>query len=267
MYLERSPKKYTHATWSSTEFLLFEGTEKLILNIDLKAQTFTFISKRELLQELDLTQDQFLDAGIMSGFESAMSIPLPEWSLQAVIDLVKRNTSGQQAVSMLAQKYPGIGQSGYPETFARARALIKHSLVTSADGGKVMPLPLALPVSADPADAVGIPKDLHEVFSQKLPDELYYQMFRGLVSPQMLGPLASGVWVEHVPLCGGESDEYRRFLRDIITEHAQSPRCTALGLLSSCLGPYWQNRPVVRGPTSIRCRALTHLRSARNLLL
>ena len=127
------------------------------------------------------------------------------------------------------------------------RAIIRYSLVLAADEGRVLPLPLALPVQpGTPAlVAADVPADLHDVFSHRLPDELYFHMFRGLITPNVLAALTTGLWTEQAPLCGGESEEYRRFLKDIITEHSQSPRCTAVALLATALGPFWQRKSVV----------------------
>lgn len=244
--LERSPKAYTHSTWSSTEFLLFDGVDRLITNIDLKAGTFQFISKREIMQELSLTYDQFQDLGILAGFQDSPSIPIPEWSFKAVLDLIQRYRNGPAAISAAYTEFPPIQQSGYTDTFARSKTMIKYSLILHADDGRVMPLPLALPPPANLPAITGadVPNDIQEVFSYRLPDEVYFQLFRGLISPRLLGALTSGYWIEHPPLCGGESDEYRRFLKDIITEHPASPRCTALALLASPLNAFWRTRQV-----------------------
>lgn len=124
--------------------------------------------------------------------------------------------------------------------------MVKYSLILHAEDGRVMPLLLALPPPASVPAVTGaeVPSDIQEVFSYRLPDEVYFHLFRGLISPRLLGALTSGYWIENAPLCGGESDEYRRFLKDIITEHPASPRCTALALLATSLHAFWRNRPV-----------------------
>lgn len=198
------------------------------------------------MQELSLTYDQFQDLGILAGFQDSPSIPLPEWSFKAVLDLIQRYRNGPAAISAAYNEFPHLQQSGYTDTFARSKTMIKFSLILHADDGRVMPLPLALPPPANvPAiTAADVPNDIQEVFSYRLPDEVYFQLFRGLISPRLLGALTSGYWIEHPPLCGGESDEYRRFLKNIITEHPASPRCTALALLATPLNAFWRTRQV-----------------------
>jgi hypothetical protein len=249
-YLERSPKAYIHATWSSTEFLLFEGVDKLILNVDFQTKKFTFVSKRELLAELALTSEEFLDLGILAGFQDAASLPISEFSFSAVLDLLKANGgNGAAAIAAAAAggENPQVAAQNYIEQYCRSKAIIRYSLVLAADEGRVLPLPLALPVHpGSPALVAGdVPADLHDVFSHRLPDELYFHLFRGLISPHVLAALTTGLWTETAPLCGGESEEYKRFLKNIITEHSQSPRCTAVALLATALGPFWQKKPVV----------------------
>jgi hypothetical protein len=212
----------------------------------LKAGTFQFISKRELITELALVPEQFQDLCILAGFQDSPSIPIPEWSFKAVLDLIQRHRTGPAAIAAFFAENPQLAQSGFADTFARSKTMIKYSLILHAEDGRVMPLPLALPPPANQPAITGadVPNDIQEVFSYRLPDEVYFQLFRGLISPRLLGALTSGYWVEHAPLCGGESDDYRRFLKDIITEHPASPRCTALALLATPLNAFWRTRQV-----------------------
>lgn len=228
---------------------MFPGVDKLIVNVDFEQQTFSFISKNALLEEIGLTSEQFLDVCVMAGFDSAPSIPLVEWSFKAVIDLVKQHGNGARAVIAAMRDNPAVQLMDYAETFARAQALVKCSIVMSAEGsdrGRVMPLPLALPIPDDKMRAEDIPSDLADVFSHRLSDEVYFQVFRGLLSPSIVAPLATGYWVEQAPLCGGESPDYIQFLEKIVTLGPQSPRRISLALISSCLEPFWQKRQVVR---------------------
>lgn len=203
------------------------------------------------MADLSLSSAQFLDLGILAGFQDAASLPISEFSFKAVLDLLKaHNGNGTAAIAaaVASGENPQIAAQNYIDQFCRSRAIIRYSLVLAADEGRVLPLPLALPVhpgmaAIQPSD---VPSDLHEVFSHRLPDELYFHLFRGLISPHVLAALTTGFWTEAAPLCGGESEEYKRFLKDIITEHSQSPRCTAVALLATALGTFWQNKTVVR---------------------
>ncbi len=92
--------------------------------------------------------------------------------------------------------------------------------------------------------AADIPTDLHDIFTNRLPDEIYFYLSRGLLSPQPLVWLASGQIIEHPPLDNGETSEYRQFVKEVITEGQTGPRATALVLISSVAHSFWTNRKV-----------------------
>jgi len=250
VYLERHPKSYVHGCFASNELLLFEGAERVILSIDWSKATFTFVNKADILRDLGLTSDQFLDLGLLAGFDHCPTFPiiLPhDFSVRAAHNIIQQFRSGLPAVVQYSETHPLVKAASYIELFTRARALIKFSLVLCAgdDSGKVLPLPLAFPTNP-PTTASEVPSDLHDVFSHRLPDEVYFQLWRGLVGTTALDALTSGHWVDEPPLCSGATDDYKRFLKETLTEHPQGPRCVALGLLSSVLNPFWGKRQVVR---------------------
>jgi hypothetical protein len=130
--------------------------------------------------------------------------------------------------------------------------MIKYSLILSVEG-TVQPLPLAIPSPNPPhganhhshhPTAADIPADLHEIFTHRLPDEIYFYLSRGLLSPQPLVWLASGQIIEHPPLDNGETNEYRRFIKEVITEGQTGPRATTLALISSVAHNFWAIRKV-----------------------
>ncbi len=90
--------------------------------------------------------------------------------------------------------------------------------------------------------AADVPVDLHEVFSHRLPDEVFVHLSRGLVGAQVLASLTSGHVVEAPPLDNGETEDYRRYVRETLTETPQSPRCVALALAASVLNGFWSSR-------------------------
>lgn len=248
LYLERHDKSYIHAIYGPSELLLYDQIDRLILSINWKLETFTFINKRDLLNDLSLSPEQFLGLGLLAGCDymptfPALQPPHAEFSFKNAINLLQSFKSATAAIHYCLETMPQLRSSSNPqEQFAQIRALIKFPLVLSANQGRVSPLPLALSYTS----AGDIPFDLHDVFSHRLPDELYFQFWRGLFSSTVLDALINGYWVDEAPLDGGASDDYKRFLREILTEHPQGPKAVSLGLLSSVLNPSWSRRPVVR---------------------
>jgi len=255
IYLQRHSKAYIHAIYGPTDTLLYPAVDKLITSLDLTSAnpSFTFVSKRNILADLGLTEDQFLDIGILVGFDLAQPFPptVHEQAVKQTIDMVKYYKTGQAAVSAFAEQ-PQIKSIQYTEQYARTRAMVKYSLILTSEG-VVQPLPIASPPAPqqggghanhhhpNPGD---VPADLHDVFTHRLPDEIYFYLSRGLIGPQALVWLTSGQIVESPPLDNGETTEYRRFVREVITEGSTGPRATALALISSVCNSFWNKKNV-----------------------
>jgi hypothetical protein len=230
--------------------------DKLIISVNLTGTdpTFTFTSKKAILGDLGVTEDQFLDIGILVGFDYVQPFPptaVHEQALKATVDMVKFYKSGHSAVSVYVD-HPTVKSMQYPDTYARTRSMVKYSLILSIEG-TVQPLPLVLPSPNQQHSgnhhphhptAADIPADLHDIFTNRLPDEIYFYLSRGLMSPQPLVWLASGQIIEHPPLDNGETSEYRQFVKEVVTEGQTGPRATTLALISSVAHSSWTNRKV-----------------------
>ncbi|EAU89975.2 XPG I-region protein [Coprinopsis cinerea okayama7 len=254
IYLQRHNKSYIHAIYGPTDTLLYPGVDKVITHIDLTSAnpTFQYVSKRNILQELAVSEDQFLDICILVGFDHSPPFPptIHEQALKATVDMVKYYKTGHAAVSAFAE-HPAVKSIQYLDHFARTRSMIKFSLILSSEG-TVMPLPLAIPSPAGHGHpghhhhptAADIPSDLHEIFTHRLPDEVFFYLSRGLLGPQVLIWLTSGQIVENPPLDNGETTEYKRFVKEVITDGQTGPRATALALVSGVSQSFWANRKV-----------------------
>lgn len=227
----------------------------MITSLDLIATppTFTCISKRNILTDLGVSEDQFLDIGILVGFEYSAPFPptMHDQALRATVDMVKHYKSGHAAVSAFAE-HPTVKNIQYPDQYARTRSMVKYSIIFSSEGSAV-PLPLSIPSTPSHGPnhhphhptAADIPQDLHDIFTNRLPDEVYFYLSRGLLGPQALVWLTSGQIMEPPPLDNGETTEYRRFVKEVITDGQTGPRATALALISSVSHTSWHNRKVL----------------------
>ncbi|GJN92125.1 hypothetical protein Rhopal_005155-T1 [Rhodotorula paludigena] len=255
-YLERHERAYVHSIYGANELFMFDGLDRIILDINFKRQTISFASKGALLESMGLTPDQFLDLGVLAGFDGSPTFPAidpRDFHLRSVVDTIRQRGSGVNAV-LAHHNFQPVYHTNYADTFARSRAMIKFSLVLAAHEGRVYPLPLVAPLPApigpnahhQPPPQIftsaDVPVDLGDIFSSRFPDEVYYQVFRGLMGPQVIAPLATGHLYEPVPLCGG-TPEYERYVK-ALTEPAQSPRCVSLALISNVLHPLWMKKPV-----------------------
>lgn len=266
VYLERHPKAYVHATYGSTEMLMFEGVERLILSVDFDRNLIRFVTKSAILADLGgVSSDQFLDMAVLSGFDHSPLFPFFahtaaqqgfDYSFRQAVEFVRQYRQGLSVVQAYADFAP-VSRTGYADQFLRARSWIKLSLVTAAEEGRVVPLPVAISHSlfaaanpSGPQPQPEVPTDLHELFTFRFPDEIYFQLCRAMVSPSLLNVLASGQWPEPPPLCGGETEDYTSFVQNRLTQDPTGMRCVALALVGLQLHPIWQQKPVVgRSPS------------------
>lgn len=246
LYLLKHPKSYIHAIYASTDALLYlSGIEKLItaLNLTVTSPSLTYVAKPKLLSELGLNEEQFLDIGILAGFQHSPAFPpiAHDSALKAAIEMLKYYKNGFSTVSMYSD-HPGVKAMNYLDIFARTRTMMKYSLILTSEGA-VLPLQSIQQPNHSPSPG-DIPSDFHEVYTHRLPDEAYFYLSRGLLGPQPLDWLTSGYINEPPPLDNGETTEYKRFVKEVITEGQTGPRATALALISSVLHNFWVNRRV-----------------------
>ncbi|CAG8438708.1 9726_t:CDS:10 [Diversispora eburnea] len=228
---ERHSKAYVHALYGGSELLMYD-VEKVITNIDLEKGTYSWLNKKHILNDLALTDEQFLDVCILAGFEYCGTFPplnseFVGFSFKGVHDLIKQHRNGFNAVQSYAD-HAAVMKTNYIETFCRTRCAIKYHMILT-DEGKVEPL-----------NSESSPSDIHDVIGYRLPDEVYYYLSRGLMSPQVINTLISGVLIESSPLCNGETQEYRQFLSHLLELRAQ-----AMGLLTQPLHQFYHSRRVI----------------------
>ncbi|KAJ1925949.1 hypothetical protein IWQ60_004210 [Tieghemiomyces parasiticus] len=236
VYLQRHPQSPIHAIYAGSEILTFP-VDKVIVSLELDKGTFAWLSKPQILRDLGLDAEQFLDVCILAGFDwSATFPPLAVSNLgftfKAVHDLIKQHKTGFNTVQHYADN-PEVIKTKYVDQFCRARCAVKYHLVLTTEGA-VVPLPTAIDEAAD------VPSDIHEFIGYRFPDEVYQYLGRGLVGPQVLNNLVSGVLLETAPLCNGETSEYRKLLAQVLPLRT----CT-LSFLSKSLHQFYHNRKVV----------------------
>ncbi|CAG8538773.1 13168_t:CDS:2 [Acaulospora colombiana] len=188
--------------------------------------TCLWLNKKNILNDLTLTDEQFLDVCIIAG--SPLSPEFINFNFKSVHDLIKQHRNGFSAVQSYAADHGGGVKANYIEAFCRNRCAIKYHMVLT-DEGQVKPM-----------NEESSPSDIHDIIGYRLPDEVYYYLSRGLMSPQVINTLISGVLIENPPLCNGETQEYRQFLNNLLPLRTQ-----AMGLLTQPLHPFYQSKRVV----------------------
>lgn len=196
------------AVYAAPDILVF-GAERVITDISFSAGSrVTYCDRAMVLgsQLLGLNEDQFLDAYLFAGNEFCPIVPILEpnppsefsaYRMRAAADVVRQNGTGYLALNgnPVLEK-----RSQYMEEWLNARTLFRHHPFINKDGDVVL------------MKASRAPNDVARVIGARLPREVYFYLSRGLIEPQTLNTLMSGMWSENMPLDGGETRQYRDLL-------------------------------------------------------
>jgi hypothetical protein len=231
-YLQRSSA--IDAIYGASEVLLYDVSE-VITSWDFKASEFTWVRKEKVLKHFSVSSDVFVDACLLAG--CTLLPPLPQLDNQ---QLQQQHMRMKKAVDMIVNLGQGSGynvcahyqddpvfhRSGYLDRYKRARLAVKHHPVLLSDG------------RVDPLESKRVPNDVIEIIGQRLSEELYFYVSKGILGPRILNWRTSGEILEPPPLDGGESSEYRGLVRDQLTE----VRTSAIALLSYSLHRVYQHK-------------------------
>lgn len=211
--------------------------EKVILKLDLDASQFLWISKENCKEELGrLTNEQFLDFGLLLGsrylrtfppFENS-TFPGKPWNIRDALNIF--NGANRHATTLCSQfeEDRRVQDLQYLDRYKRAYMSIKHHVITDNEG-RVGPL--------DPETA---PSDVHELLGQRLPEELYYYISRGVLGPNIPNYLTTGQLIVPLPFGVEDSEVYRRLAGDSLMPIREQ----AVGLLSNCLHRFYQTKVI-----------------------
>ncbi|KAI9820963.1 MAG: hypothetical protein M1832_003435 [Thelocarpon impressellum] len=235
-YLERSPAQFIDAVVGSSELLLFD-VDKVITRLDFEHSQFSWLSRRTCQIELGkISGDVFIDACMLSGTSFLPTFPPLEnpvlsrkpFTIRDTINMMLTVGPSVTAVCTHYQDEAQVQQMDYLDKYRRGRLAVKHHVVLT-DDGKVEPLNVDL-----------APSDIHEFIGQRLPEELYFYLSKGVVGPRVLNWLTSGELFENPPLDSGDSEEYHKLVRDQLAPL----RMQALALLSQPISRFYQRKDV-----------------------
>ena len=219
-----------------SELLLFD-VDKVITKLDFEHAEFSSLNRRACQVELGkVSTDLFIDACMLSGSSFLPTFPPLEnpvvyrkpFTIRDTINMMLTVGPSVTAVCTHYQDEAQVQQSDYLDKYRRGRLAVRHHVVMT-DDAKVEPL------NVDVA-----PSDVHEFIGQRLPEELYFYLSKGVVGPRVLNWLTSGELFESPPLDGGESDEYHRLVKDQLWPL----RLQSLALLSQPMSRFYQRKDV-----------------------
>lgn len=239
-YLEKHPSQYIDAVVGSTEYFLFD-MDKVITRLNPEHSQFSWLSRRTLQEELGrISNESFLDACLLLGSRYLPTFPplenttYPSKGFGIKDALTMMTTTGRTVVSLCSHYHddPQVQQLQYLDRYKRALMTLKHHVILGVDG-KVGPLDIGHASS-----------DMHELIGQRLPEELYFYMSKGVLGSQIPKWLTSGEIRLNLPLGVSDSEAYRR----LVTEQLTPLRTQSLCLLSNSLHRFYQTKVITLRP-------------------
>lgn len=222
--------------YGPSEALLFD-LEKLVTRIETEPAQFTWITKQNAQEELGrLTNEQFLDFCLLLGSPFLRACPLFEspafpGKIPTVRDALPMfNATGRSALTLCAQYEEDrrMQELQYTDRYKRAYMIVKHHVYMDIDG------------RVGPMEQETTSSDMHELIGQRLPEELYFYLSKGLLGPDVPNFLTSGEVRISLPLGTEDSEVYRQLVGDTLTPIRSQSIC----LLANSLHRFYQTKVI-----------------------
>lgn len=211
----------------SASCLIF-GAPNVILDIDWEHKTFSHTDLEKCAHQLGVPENTFTDICLLSGHSILPTMPELDTDanisrLEAAKSLLQR-TNNDAYVACANSK-----DEGYQMLFHKARLAIKHAVVMKVK---------TLDIIQDNFDSA--PSDVHEFMGQRLPNELYFYLIRGLAGPRVLNWRTRMEILETPPLDGGASETYKT----LVSNKLVPLRAQSLVVITHLLHRYYQKHDV-----------------------
>ncbi|KAL2361646.1 hypothetical protein RJZ56_005463 [Blastomyces dermatitidis] len=235
-YLEKGPNRFVDAVFGPSDLFLFD-IDKVITRLDTDLSKFTWITRQICQDDLGrITNEQFVEFCLLLGsrflraFPPFENVAFPGKNVNIREAMTAYNSAGRNALVLCGQIEDDhrINDLPYVEHFKRALMTVKHHIIMDIDG------------KVGPMDAENVSNDLHELIGQRLPEELYFYMSKGILGSQVPDWLTSGELLIRLPLGAEDSEIYRRLQGDLLTPI----RTQALCLLSNSLHRFYQTKAI-----------------------
>ena len=203
------------------------GSERVITRFDWDNPSFLWVGLEKCFTKLALSRDQFINLCLLSG--SSILPPLPE------VDTDSPKSKMQAARGVMSRAGNDINtvlndtkDDNYRILFHKARYALKHPVVITMDG------------KVEHQNWESGPSDSHEFTGQRLPEEMYFYLSRGVIGPRVLNWRTRAETLETPPLDGGNSQAYK----DLVQDELLPLRSQALALMTHSLNRYYQKHDV-----------------------
>lgn len=211
--------------------------DKLVTRIETEPAQFHWLTKRTCQEELGrLSDDQFLDFCLLLGSPFLRSFPLFEnpafpGKSPAIRDALPMfNAAGRSALTLCAQFEDDrrIQEIEYTDRYKRAFMVVKHHVYMGIDG------------RVGPLEPETTSSDLHELIGQRLPEELYFYLSKGILGADVPNYLTSGEVRIALPLGAEDTDVFRHLVGDTLAPI----QTQSISLLANSLHRFYQTKVI-----------------------
>jgi Temperature dependent protein affecting M2 dsRNA replication len=215
---------------------------RVVTDFDWDAKTVTTVSKDLIHTYKDgafpndekAFNDAFLDSCILAGgmyncpvfpsLAGSLTSMGPVFTFERAIDLLR--TYNYDALNTIKEN---VAESAdYHREWARTRCIFTYMPIKTAEGPIVT------------MSTKNVPNDLATVVMPRLADQIYWYIYRRLVHPYTYDLLISDNIQIHAPLEGGDTQEYRNLLAEMVPL-----RTTATALVSSHSNRFMHHKHLV----------------------
>jgi hypothetical protein len=210
--------------------------DKVITKLDPEPSRFSWVTRQTCRNDLGgLSNEQFIDFCLLLGSQYLRTFPVFESSfagkgLNVRDALAMFNTAGRNVTSLCSQfeEDRRVHDLQYLDRYKRALMTVKHHVILDIDG------------HASLLDLENATFDMHELIGQRLPEELYFYMSKGILGAHIPNCLTSGEVLISLPLGAEDSDIYRRLVGELLTPIRTQSIC----LLSNSLHRFYQTKQI-----------------------
>lgn len=234
-YLEKAPRQFIDAVFGSSELFLYD-VDKIITKTESDPSQFSWVTKQTCQNDLGkMSNEQFIDFCLLLGSPYLRTFPLfensyPGKGLNFRDALQMFNTAGRNSTSLCNQfeEDRRVHDLEYLDRYRRALMTVKHHVILDIDGRVSL------------LDSENATSDMHELIGQRLPEELYFYMSKGILGAHIPSCLTSGEVLLSLPLGAEDSEIYRRLVGELLTPIRTQSIC----LLSNSLHRFYQTKQI-----------------------
>ncbi|KAF6014742.1 hypothetical protein HII12_001159 [Brettanomyces bruxellensis] len=213
--------------FGSTDSLLLQTTERIIFSIEFEAKQFKYLDRNNVFSNMNLSAKQFQDISMCVGntFQPFVLEILPQMPTQSTFASLHHFVLNGGSVynSILA-----LGENSEElERYMKGCASIRYMPILKTNGRVEPPqytskasflshFTPTSPISGfgqkkiEESSSEKLPEDIHALFGERLPDELFFYQSIGITAFQLFETLIHSNAVERLPLDMSPSELYKK---------------------------------------------------------